>query len=191
MKKILVLAGASAVGKTTVMSEILKLYDRFEFIRSATTRPPRGDGRDGEYIYLTKSEFLDRIKSGAMLEYTEYGGNLYGTPRSEIERILESDKLPALILDINGAVSLKSSDYSDSVFAVYLWDAPERLEARLRERIALAPSIEEGERIFRSRIAANKSDFERIKSLNGIFDMVLKNDTVTETAKTIIKSAQL
>ena len=70
MRKILILAGPSAVGKTTVMKEILSRSDEFEFIRSATTRAPRGDGHDSEYIYLTEIEFKKRIADGEMLEYT-------------------------------------------------------------------------------------------------------------------------
>ena len=108
MKKILVIAGPSAVGKTTVMNEILRQNAGFEYIRSATTRAPRGDVFDLEYIYLSKEEFLERIENGGVLEYTEYGGNFYGTPKSEIERIFSVGKTPVLILDLNGVKSLKS-----------------------------------------------------------------------------------
>ena len=92
MKKVLILAGPSAVGKTTLMSEILS----------------RGDGRDQEYIYLTKEKFLNCVKRAEMLEYTEYGGNMYGTPKYEIDRIFSDGKIPLLILDINGVKALKA-----------------------------------------------------------------------------------
>ncbi len=185
MKRIFVIAGLSAVGKTTVMDKLTELCSDLEYIRSATTRAPRGDGRDSEYIYLTHSEFLSAVSNGEMLEYTEYGGNLYGTPSSEIERILISGKYPILILDINGVVSLKHSRYADEVCAVWLWDEPDVIEARLRERMALAPTREEGERIFNSRIAANRKDFERVKALGELFDLCIQNKNVISTAEKI------
>ena len=101
MNRILVLAGPSAVGKTTVMKEILSHSSRFEFMRSATTRAPRSDGNDSEYVYLSKEEFKAQIVSGEMLEYTEFGGNFYGTPISELKRASALGKTPLLILDIN------------------------------------------------------------------------------------------
>ena len=101
MKKALVLVGPSAVGKTTVMSELIRRGPEFEFIRSATTRSPRGDGHDDEYIYLTVDEFRARISTGGMLEYTEYGGNLYGTPASEITPALRPLSSGSIILAIS------------------------------------------------------------------------------------------
>ena len=90
MDSILVLVGPSAVGKTTVMTRILELYgNEFSPIRSATTRAPRGDSFDGEYIYLSREEFLSSVSRGELLEYMEYGGNLYGTPKSEVEILIE------------------------------------------------------------------------------------------------------
>ena len=77
MSAILVIVGPSGVGKTTVANRVVERSPSFEFVRSATTRAPRGDGNDSEYLYLTREEFLGRVNSGKMLEYMEYGGNLY------------------------------------------------------------------------------------------------------------------
>ena len=101
MNRVLVIAGPSAVGKTTVMKKILTLYPEFEFVRSATTREARNDSHKSEYIYLSVDEFKKRLSDGKMLEYTEFGGNFYGTPESEIERIFAQGKIPLLILDSN------------------------------------------------------------------------------------------
>ena len=84
-RSILILVGPSAVGKTTVANELVRSYGYFSFIRSLTTRPPRGDGNDDEYLYTTREGFLREIECGGVLEHTEYDGTLYGTPRSEIE----------------------------------------------------------------------------------------------------------
>ena len=57
-KNILIIAGPSAVGKTTVAHRMLELDDRFEFVRSVTTRARRQDAFDNEYIYITDDEFI-------------------------------------------------------------------------------------------------------------------------------------
>ena len=99
MKNILIVAGPSAVGKTTVAHRMLELDSRFEFVRSVTTRPCRADQFDNEYIYITEEEFRHLINTDGVLEYTIYAGNYYGTPRSEIDRIISEGKIPLLILD--------------------------------------------------------------------------------------------
>ena len=109
MTSCLVIAGASAVGKTTV-GTLLVESGKFELVRSVTTREMRGDAFGSEYIYLTRDEFLKLVSDGGVLEYTEYAGNLYGTPRSEIERIVGEGKTPLLILDLNGVKSLSAAE---------------------------------------------------------------------------------
>lgn len=186
MKKILILAGPSAVGKTTVMKEILSNYSEFEFIRSATTRAKRGDGHDSEYIYLTECEFRKRIADGGMLEYTEYGGNLYGTPASEIERIFESGKIPLLILDINGVISLKGKKHSFTPYAVYITGDVEVLDSRLKERAEKDGFTDKALATFERRKAQNRADFKRISELPHLFDFTVKNESVQKTAATVI-----
>ena len=95
MIKVLILAGASAVGKTTV-GTLLVESGKFELVRSATTREKRDDAFGSEYIYLTRNEFLKLVSDGGVLEHTEYAGHLYGTPRSEIERISGEGRTPLI-----------------------------------------------------------------------------------------------
>lgn len=188
MRKILIIAGPSAVGKTTVMTEILSMRPDFEYIRSATTRKPRGDVHDAEYIYLTKSEFLDNASSGGMLEYTEYDGNYYGTPSSEIERIFSSGKIPCLVLDVNGVKSLKKKKQIFDVFAVYLTANTETLEKRLYERAVVSGLSEDSLIAYEKRKEVNmryKKDFD---DFSKYFDFVTENITVKETALKIIKA---
>ncbi|MBQ7333510.1 MAG: guanylate kinase, partial [Clostridia bacterium] len=106
MRSIVILAGASGVGKTSVAAEILSRNDEYRLIRSATTRAPRGDSHDGEYIYVSEEEFKELIFRGELLEYMNYGGNFYGTPVSEINLAFSLGKTPLLILDIEGVKSL-------------------------------------------------------------------------------------
>lgn len=186
MNKILVLAGPSAVGKTTVMGKLLSQNPSFEYIRSATTRAPRGDGHDLEYIYLSKCEFKSLIENGGVLEYTEYGGNFYGTPTSEIERIFECGKVPMLILDINGVKTLKSAPRSFDVVAVYMTADVSVLEKRLYERFVASGKNEAAALVYETRREQNRKDLESLSSLTGVFDAFVENTTLEETANKIL-----
>lgn len=187
MNKILVLAGPSAVGKTTVMKEIISSSDSFEYIRSATTRAPRGDGYDTEYIYLSESEFRERISCGEMLEHTEFGGNLYGTPNSEIERIFGIGKIPLLILDINGVAALKSKSRDFQTVAIYITADIDILDRRLDERAILSGNTDKAREILENRKSRNRRELENIDEHKKLFDAVVKNITVAETAKEILR----
>ena len=95
--KLLVVAGPSGGGKTAVTNLIAQRDPRFTFLRSATTRAKRGDGNDGEYIYLSRDEFLSLEKSGGFVESTEYNGELYGTTVEEVKRAAAEEKIPLLV----------------------------------------------------------------------------------------------
>ena len=187
MRKLLILAGPSAVGKTTVALKIMELEpSKFEFVRSATTRAPRGDGNDSEYLYLSDIEFRNRLSLGEMLEYTEYGEFLYGTPRSEIERIFASGRTPLLVLDINGVESLKRFKDDLLAFAVYFTEELSVLDDRLYARALADGLTEKALKNYEKRRAQNRSDIRRVEGMCGIFDLVIKNETVDKSAKTVL-----
>ena len=182
----LVIAGPSAVGKTTVSDEILRQNIKFTLIRSATTRSPRGDGHDGEYLYFTKEDFLREIASGGMLEYAEYSGSLYGTPKSELLRAEREGKIPLLILELSGVGAVRSSEYSRGALCVYLYDSLDVLEARLYERY-MTPESSYGREKFEKRSAQNITDYLGLTERAGMFDLVLSNATPPEqTARAIL-----
>lgn len=185
MKKVLVIAGPSAVGKTTVAKRLLSLYEEFEFVRSATTRAPRADAHGSEYIYLDDSEFKSRIKNGEMLEFTEYSGNFYGTPLSETERIFEKGKTPLLILDINGVLSLKNIHGKFKTVAVYITADHETLDVRLALRAEIAGNTESALDTFEKRKAQNRRDLLTVSQKFDKFDAVIRNDDIDSCAKQI------
>ena len=188
MKRLLIIAGPSAVGKTTVAKDILDRGVGFELSRSATTRAPRGDGHDQEYIYISESEFRSRISDGEMLEYTEYGGNIYGTPLTEIKRIFNEGKIPLLVLDINGVVSLKSASHDFSSYAVYINADMETIDKRLLERAERDGYSEKAMATYERRMAQNRLDIKRAEELSFLFDLTLVNNEVSECASEILKS---
>ena len=182
MKNILILAGPSAVGKTTLAHTLLKRDGRFELVRSVTSRTPRGDSFDEEYIYITKEEFDNLIDAGGVLEYTEYAGNFYGTPRSEIDRICAEGKVPLLILDLNGVASVVSGAADVSPCAVYIYAPEEVLDMRLKERYGADTEKLE------SRVTQNRTDHQRFLSVRDNFFAITENTgNVEESAGEIQK----
>ena len=186
MKKLLVLAGPSAVGKTTISDEIMRQNDKFTLSRSATTRAPRGDGHDDEYVYLTRDEFLAAIESGDILEHTEYSGDLYGTPKSEILRAEREGKYALFILDLAGVASLRESEFADDTLFVYIYDTLNTLEERLYARYMNPPTVD-GLTKFAKRKEQNIADYLGFDKHAPLFDLMISNaTTVSETAANII-----
>ncbi len=175
MKNILIIAGPSAVGKTTIAHRMLELDGRYEFVRSVTTRPKRADQFDNEYIYITDDEFRYLIATGGVLEHTEYAGNLYGTPRSEIDRITSEGKVPLLILDINGVTSLYRNKGDISPCGVYIYDDIDVMEQRLRERYADDMDSPETQRRFNSRTRQNIIDYTELPQREEVFYSFIRN----------------
>ncbi|RAV34096.1 guanylate kinase [Corynebacterium heidelbergense] len=109
--RVVVLAGPSAVGKSTVVSRLRSEVPNLFFSVSMTTRDPRPGEVDGQdYIYVTREQFRRNIDSGLMLEWAEIHGGLQlsGTPREPIEAAL-ADNRPVLVeVDLEGARNVKA-----------------------------------------------------------------------------------
>jgi len=135
MKKglLLVISGPAGSGKGTVNAHLLRTGD-FAFSVSATTRAPRPGEQDGvNYHYITREDFEQRIANGGMLEYTEYCGNYYGTPRKEAEEVLMGGKNLILEIETDGAAQVKEK-YPDAVLILLLPPSFRVQEQRLRGR---------------------------------------------------------
>lgn len=133
MGKLIVISGASGVGKGTVVKAMMARRQDLFFSVSATTRPPRPgevDGRD--YYFVTRETFEAMIARGEMLEYDEHAKNYYGTPKAQVE---EKQKKGHVLLDIepNGAKNVKNN-YPEAVLVFVMPPSVEELERRLRGR---------------------------------------------------------
>ncbi|MBO5938949.1 MAG: guanylate kinase [Clostridia bacterium] len=147
----IVISGPAGSGKGTVNAHLLSSGD-FVYSVSATTRAPRAGEVDGvNYHYITREEFLDRIESGDMLEYTEYCGNFYGTPKKEAEEVLASGKNLILEIEVEGARNVKER-YPDAVLILLLPPSFATQEARLRGRAT------ETEEKIRERLTRTKEE---------------------------------
>jgi guanylate kinase len=134
---LLVLSSPSGGGKSTIAKRLLQGRSDVGYSVSATTRAPRPDETDGvHYHFLTREEFERRRDVGEFAEWAPYAGNLYGTLKSELERIHCAGKHAVLDIEVEGARQLRAS-YPDSVHVFVLPPSAavlvERLEGRNTE----------------------------------------------------------
>ena len=186
-KYAIIIAGPSGAGKTTVADNLILNFGNLEMSRSATTRAKRGDGRDDEYIYLQKDEFLQSIANGDMLEHTDYGGNYYGTRKSEFERIWSMNKNPILVLDYYGVASLKAK-LDIPVFAIYVYTSLDEAKARLIKRDEMSAPSEKQKETLLKRIRANVNDYLKLGEFASLFDLYIENKSLSECVADVEKA---
>lgn len=128
---LIVVSGFSGAGKGTLMRELLKTYDNYALSVSMTTRTPREGERDGiEYFFSTKENFEKKIAEDGLIEYAEYCGNYYGTPKAYVEEQLEAGKDVILEIEIQGALKVKEK-MPDTLLLFVTPPSAEELKKRL------------------------------------------------------------
>ena len=138
---LLVLSAPSGGGKTTIAKNLLQARDDLAYSVSATTRPRREGERDGvDYHFLTREEFLRRVEAGEFLEWATYAGNLYGTLRGEIDRILGRGRTAVLDIEIEGARQIRAS-FPNSLHVFVLPPSADVLIGRLADRNTEAAEV--------------------------------------------------
>ncbi len=127
-----VVSGFSGAGKGTIMKELLKRHpDTYALSISATTRNPRPGETDGvEYFFRTREEFEQMIAEDALIEYAQYVGNYYGTPKAYVEEQLLAGKNVILEIEIQGALKVKEK-FPDTLLLFVTPPSAEELKNRL------------------------------------------------------------
>jgi len=130
-----VFSGPSGVGKGTLNAKLFAEYgEQMAFSVSATTRAPREGEIDGtHYFFITKQEFEARIANNDFLEYAQFAGNCYGTPKSYVMSLLEAGKNVLLEIEVQGAMQVMER-MPECVSIFVLPPSFEELERRLRGR---------------------------------------------------------
>ena len=131
---LILFSGPSGVGKDTVLDVVLNKNKDLQKSISLTTRDIRENETDGkDYYFISPEDFKKMIAQGEVLEYAQYGSNLYGTPKGPIDKWLSEGKTVVLKIEVQGAENIKKL-YPDSVGIFLLPPSMEVLESRLRSR---------------------------------------------------------
>ena len=136
MNKVLIFSAPSGSGKSTIVNHILGLHPEVEFSVSATSRPPRGEEKDGvEYFFYSADIFRLLVRDDKFVEYEEvYPDRFYGTLKAEVNRIWARGNVIIFDVDVKGGVNLKKY-FGDQALSVFI-QAPsvEILRERLVKR---------------------------------------------------------
>ncbi len=131
---LILFSGPSGVGKDTVLDVVLNKNKDLQKSISLTTRDIRENETDGkDYYFISVPEFERMIANGEVLEYAQYGSNLYGTPKGPVDKWLSEGKTVVLKIEVQGAENIKKL-YPDSVGIFLLPPSMDVLENRLRSR---------------------------------------------------------
>ena len=174
---LIVLSGPSGVGKGTVRKALFEMPEQeFVYSVSMTTRPPRPGEVDGvDYYFVSKEEFERQIQEGNLLEYAEFVGNYYGTPKDKVEEQLNKGKEVILEIEVNGALQVRDK-CKDAVFIFLVPPTRKALYERLKSR-----GTENEERIVARITKANK-EFR----LAHQYDYIVVNDEIYNAADRIM-----
>ena len=129
-----ILSAPSGAGKTTITRRLLEVRKDVGYSVSATTRTPRPGEVDGvAYHFVSTAEFERAVRNGEFAEYARVHGNMYGTLRREVERVLASGRNVVMDIDVQGAMQFSAS-FPDAVRIFVLPPSGEALLERLKDR---------------------------------------------------------
>lgn len=181
MKKglLIILSGPSGVGKGTIRKYIMENYNlKLTYSISMTTRPQREKEVEGvDYYFVSNEEFQRNIDANNFLEWEEFVGNRYGTPKDKVEKLRNNGKHVLLEIEVNGAREVMSKVNDDRVISLFLMPPSlDALEARIRRRKT------ESEEIIQQRLNKGKSEM----AISSQYDHVILNDDVQRASQEIV-----
>lgn len=170
---LVVISAPSGGGKGTILKELFAKDDNLVLSVSATTRSPRpGEEHGKQYYFLQKEEFEELIFQGKMLEYAQYVGNYYGTPREPVEQWMAQGKDVVLEIEVQGGAQIKKL-MPGCVSIFILPPSMEVLEKRLRDRGT------EEDATVRKRLEKAREEIPHAKD----YDYVVFNDRLEDAVE--------
>jgi guanylate kinase len=177
---LVVVAGPSGVGKGTVHARVRAALPDAVLSVSATTRPPRSHEREGiHYRFVDRAGFEALIEDGELLEWAEYAGHLYGTPRAPAEAAVADGHIVVLDIEVQGALQVREQD-PDALLVFLSPPSFEELERRLRER-----ATEDETEVERRLDVARREVAQR-----EAFDVVVVNDDLDRAVDEVVAAIE-
>jgi guanylate kinase len=174
--RLTVLSGPSGVGKSTVVARLRQLQPEIWQSVSVTTRQPRpGEINGREYFFVSERDFDAMTAEGKLLEWAQFAGNKYGTPRAPVEERLQAGIATLLEIDVEGARQVRAA--MPGTLLVFL--APpswEELVRRLTERETEPPDV------IQRRLAAARIELDA----GSEFDITLVNTSVDDVCGQLV-----
>lgn len=172
---LIVISGPSGVGKGTVCTALRKKMPQLIYSVSVTTRAPRRGEKEGvNYFFKTVEEFQQMIRDNELIEWAEYVGNYYGTPRRFVEQTLTDGKDVILEIDVQGALQVKKS-FPDAIFVFLLPPTMDDLRQRIKHRGT------ENDGVLHQRLKAASQEVQFLDR----YDYVVINDEVEKACQRI------
>ncbi|KAH7831965.1 putative guanylate kinase [Monocercomonoides exilis] len=178
--KVIVIAGPSGVGKSTVIRRMMEICpNTFAFCVSHASREPRAGEIDGiSYHFITKEKFEELVSHDAFVEHACVHGNFYGTSKMALEKVASEGKISILDIDIQGCQQIKrQSDFINPIF-VRMKISLEELKRRL---VGRGTETEESMRIRLSNAE------KELSPMDDFFHLEVENITVDDTAEAILR----
>ena len=179
--RLTVITGPSGVGKGTLVSRLLARHPQIWLSVSATTRAPRSGEVEGQhYFFLSRGQFEQQVEGGGFLEWAEFAGNLYGTPRAPVEERLAAGQPVLLEIELEGARQVRRS--FPAGFQLFIKPPSfAELERRIRGRGT------DGEEAIQRRLERARVELQA----EGEFDAVLVNGDLEEALAQLERQMEL
>ncbi len=180
---LVVISGPAGAGKGTIVTELVK-NENVEVSISATTRSPRGQEKDGvEYHFLSREQFQEMIENDGFLEYAQYCGNCYGSPKKQAVEWMEQGKDVILEIEVQGCEKIKKQN-PDCISIFIMPPSLEVLEHRLRKRAT------DSEESILNRLARAREEIRLAEN----YDYIVVNGPIEECVydvKSILNAEKL
>ncbi len=166
MGELIVLTGPSGVGKGTLLRSLIQRHPELYLSVSVTTRAPRPGEIDGKnYYFVNRSTFERMVASGELLEWAEFAGNFYGTPRQAVEAQIRQGKRVILEIELQGARQIRKT-FPDALQIFILPPSMLELEYRIRGR------AQDSEEAITRRLQSARAEIDAASE----FDIRIIND---------------
>lgn len=178
--KLVIISGFSGAGKGTVMKSLVSQSDRYALSISATTRAPRPGEQEGvSYFFKSKEDFEDMISKNEFLEYAQYVGNYYGTPKAFVESMRDAGRDVLLEIEIQGAMKVKEKCPDAVLIFITTKDAK-----TLRDRLTGRGT--ETEDVINKRMARAAEEALGVEE----YDYIVVNDILEDCVETVDRIVQ-